>query len=47
MYIKENTMGKNYKTEYKVWREGKPKMKIYVHVKLLLNQKIYNLKAKE
>ena len=36
LYIKEKTLGENYKAAYKLWRE-----RTNVDVKLFLNQKNY------
>jgi hypothetical protein len=45
-YIKENTLGENYKEAYKSWRERNPMMKTNIDAKSLLNQKNLILKAK-
>ena len=46
MYIKEKTLGENYKEAYKLWRERNPMMRMNMDAKGLLNQKNYILKAK-
>jgi len=46
MYIKEKTLGENYKEAYKLWRERNPMMRMNIDAKALLNQKNYILKAK-
>jgi hypothetical protein len=38
MYIKEKTLGENYKEEYELWRERDPMTRINIGAKLLLNQ---------
>jgi hypothetical protein len=45
-YIKETTLGENYKEAYKLWRERNPTMRMNVDAKALPNQKNYILKAK-
>ena len=45
-YIKEKTLGENYKEAYKLWRERNPMTRINIDAKALLNQKNYILKAK-
>jgi hypothetical protein len=45
-YIKEKTLGENYKAVYELWRERNPKTRTNVGAKLLLNQKNYILKEK-
>ena len=45
-YIKENTLGENYKEAYKLWRERNPMIRMNIDAKALLNQKNYILKAK-
>jgi len=46
MYIKEKTLGENYKEAYKLWRERNPMMRMNIDAKALLNQKKYILNAK-
>jgi Skp family chaperone for outer membrane proteins len=46
MYIKENTLGENWKEIYKLWREKSPMTRMNMDAKALLNQKNYILKAK-
>ena len=46
MYIKENTLGENYREAYKLRRERNPKTRMSMDAKGLLNQKNYILKAK-
>jgi hypothetical protein len=46
MYIKEKTLGENYKAAYELWRQRNPKTRTNVDAKLLLSQKNYTLKAK-
>jgi len=46
MYIKEKTLGKNYKEAYELWKNRNPMTRINIDAKLLLNQKNYILKAK-
>ena len=45
-YIKEKTLGENYKEAYKLWRERNPMTRMNIDAKALLNQKNYILKAK-
>jgi len=45
-YIKEKTLGENYKEAYKLWRERTPMTRMNIDAKALLNQKNYILKAK-
>jgi hypothetical protein len=45
-YIKENTLGENYKEAYKLWRKRKPMTRMNIDANALLNQKNYILKAK-
>jgi len=45
-YIKEKTLGENYKEAYKLWRERNPMTRISIVAKALLNQRNYILKAK-
>ena len=45
-YIKEKTLGENYKEAYKLWRERNPMMRMNMDAKGLLNQKNYILKTK-
>jgi len=45
MYIKEKTLGENYKEAYKLWRERNPMTRMNIDAKALLNQKNYILKA--
>jgi predicted secreted protein len=45
-YIKEKTLGENYKEAYKLWRERNQMTRININAKALLNQKNYILKAK-
>jgi len=45
-YIKENTLGENYKEAYKLWRERNPMTRMNIDAKALLNLKNYFLKAK-
>jgi hypothetical protein len=45
-YIKEKTLGENYKEAYKLWRERNQIMRTNIDAKALLNQKNYILKAK-
>jgi hypothetical protein len=45
-YIKENTLGENYKEAYKLWRERNLMARMNIDVKALLNQKNYILKTK-
>ena len=44
-YIKEKTLGENYKEVYKLWRERNPVTRMNIDAKALLNQKNYILKA--
>jgi len=46
MYIKEKTLGENYKEAYKLWRERKPVTRMNIDANVLFNQKKYILKAK-
>ena len=46
MYIKEKTLGENYKEAYKLWRERNPVSRMNIDAKALFNQKNYILKAK-
>jgi hypothetical protein len=46
MYIKEKTLGENYKEVFELWRERNPMMRINADATLFLNQKNYILKAK-
>jgi hypothetical protein len=46
MYLKEKTLGKNYKEAYELWRDRNPMTRINIDVKLLSNPKNYILKAK-
>jgi len=46
MYIKEKTLGENYKEAYKLWRERNPMTRMNIDAKALLNQNNYILKAK-
>ena len=45
-YIKEKTLGENYKEAYKLWRERNPMTRMNMDAKALFNQKNYILKAK-
>jgi len=45
MYIKEKTLGENYKEVYKLWRERSPVTRMNIDAKALFNQKNI-LKAK-
>jgi hypothetical protein len=45
-YIKEKTLGENYKEVYKLWRERNPMTRINIDTKALLNQKNCILKPK-
>ena len=45
-YIKEKTLGENYKEAYKLWREGNTMTRMNIDAKELLNQKNYILKRK-
>jgi len=44
-YIKEKTLGENYKEVYKLWRERNPVTRMNIDAKALLNQKNCILKA--
>jgi len=44
-YIKEKTLGENYKEAYKLWRERNAVTRMNIDAKALLNQKNYILKA--
>ena len=46
MYIKEKTLGENYKEAYELWRERNPLTRRKIGAKLLLNQLNWILKAK-
>ena len=46
MYIKEKTLGENYKEAYKLWRDRNPMTRLNIDAKALLNQKNYILRAK-
>jgi hypothetical protein len=46
MYIKERTLGKNYKETYKLWRDRNPMTRMNIDAKTLFNQKNYIFKAK-
>jgi hypothetical protein len=46
MYIKEKTLGENYKEAYKLWRDRNPITRMNIDAKALFNQKNYILKAK-
>jgi len=46
MYLKEKTLGKNYKEAYELWTDRNPMTRINIDVKLLSNPKNYILKAK-
>jgi len=46
MYIKEKTLGVNYKEAYKLWRDRYPVTRMNIDAKTLFNQKNYILKAK-
>jgi hypothetical protein len=46
MYIKEKTLGENYKDAFELWRERNPVMRINTDATLFLNQINYILKAK-
>jgi hypothetical protein len=46
MYIKERTLGENYKEAYKLWRDRNPMTRMNIDAKSLFNQKSYILKAK-
>ena len=46
MYIKETTLGENYKEAYELWRKRNPMTRINIDANLLLNLKKYILKAK-
>jgi hypothetical protein len=46
MYIKEKTLGENYKEAYKLWRDRNPVKRMNTEAKALFNQKNYILKAK-
>jgi hypothetical protein len=45
-YVKEKTLGENYKEAYKLWSERNPMTRMNIEAKALLNQKNYFLKAK-
>ena len=45
-YIKEKTLGENYKEAYKLWRDRNPMTRLITDAKALLNQKNYILRAK-
>jgi len=45
-YIKEKTLGENYKEAYKLWRERNPVTRMNIDAKALLNQKNCILKTK-
>ena len=47
MYIKEKTLGENYKEAYKLWRERSPVTRMNIDAKALSNQKNYTIKLKE
>ena len=40
-YVKEKTLGENYKEAYRLWRDRNPMMRLNTDAKALLNQKIY------
>ena len=46
MYIKEKTLGENYKEAFELWRERNQVMRINRDATLFLNQKNYILKGK-
>ena len=46
MYIKEKTLGENYKEPYKLWRDRNLMTKLNINAKALLNQNNYILRAK-
>jgi hypothetical protein len=45
-YIKETTLGENYKKAYKLWRDRNPATRRNMDAKALFNHKNYILKAK-
>ena len=45
-YIKEKTLGENYKEACKLWRDRNPMTRFNIDAKALLNQKNYILRAK-
>lgn len=47
MYIKEKTLGENYKEAYKLWRERNPTTRMNMDPKALLNQKNYIFKSQK
>ena len=46
MYIKEKTLGENYKEAYKLWRERNPVTTMNIDANALFKQKNYILKSK-
>jgi hypothetical protein len=46
-YIKEKTLGENYKEAYKLWKERNQMTRMNINAKALLKQKNYILKAKK
>jgi len=46
IYVKEKTLGENYKEAYKLWRERNPVTRMNIDAKALFNQKNYILKSK-
>jgi hypothetical protein len=45
-YIKEKTLGENYKESHRLWRERNPVTRMNTDANALLNQKNYILRAK-
>ena len=46
MYIKERTLGENYKELYKLWRDRNQMTRLNIDAKALLYQKNYILKKR-
>jgi len=45
MYIKEKTLGENYKEAYKLWRDRNPMARMNIDAKALFNQKKKHLES--